>query len=98
MVITMIIYIAIPQLRKLHGKALICYLFSLVIAYSIMGHILLEGLAKLSINKCFVIGKLNNDGFQKILYMNQIFVIHTYTFNLFQVLYVITFLWRPFSG
>ncbi|XP_055382135.1 G-protein coupled receptor Mth2-like isoform X2 [Condylostylus longicornis] len=41
MIITIIIYLAIPKLRNLHGKALVCYLSSLSISYFGLAYILL---------------------------------------------------------
>ena len=56
MIITMIIYLVIKELRNLHGKALVCYLFGLSIGYSIMGYILLTGPTEISEETCYAIG------------------------------------------
>ncbi|XP_058982387.1 G-protein coupled receptor Mth2 isoform X2 [Musca domestica] len=37
MVLTIIVYLAIPELRNQHGKSLVCYLFGLIVGYSLMG-------------------------------------------------------------
>ena len=52
----MIIYLVIKELRNLHGKALVCYLFGLSIGYSIMGYILLTGPTEISEETCYAIG------------------------------------------
>ncbi|XP_061397128.1 G-protein coupled receptor Mth2-like [Musca vetustissima] len=36
MVLTIIVYLAIPELRNQHGKSLVCYLFGLIVGYSLM--------------------------------------------------------------
>ncbi|XP_037940040.1 G-protein coupled receptor Mth2-like isoform X1 [Teleopsis dalmanni] len=36
LVLTIFVYIFIPKLRNLHGKCLICYLFSLTVGYSVL--------------------------------------------------------------
>ncbi|CAD7083129.1 unnamed protein product [Hermetia illucens] len=42
-IITVLVYLVIPELRNLHGKALCCYLSCLVVGYSCLGHTLIEG-------------------------------------------------------
>lgn len=36
MMLTIIVYLAIPELRNQHGKSLVCYLFGLIVGYSML--------------------------------------------------------------
>lgn len=42
-VATFLVYICLPELRNLHGKCLLCYLFGLVIGYTAMALVQLNG-------------------------------------------------------
>ncbi|XP_023306030.2 G-protein coupled receptor Mth2 isoform X3 [Lucilia cuprina] len=36
MILTILVYLAIPELRNQHGKSLVCYLFGLIVGYSML--------------------------------------------------------------
>lgn len=56
MVITILIYMIIPELRNLHGKSLSCYLLGLVVGYSCLGYILVQNGIVPTDSKCKALG------------------------------------------
>lgn len=66
MMMTILVYLAIPELRNQHGKSLVCYLFGLIVGYSMLC------VNSLSVNidvgglSCKVIGNVKNKEIVKI--------------------------------
>ncbi|XP_037905125.1 G-protein coupled receptor Mth2-like isoform X2 [Hermetia illucens] len=56
-ILTFIVYAALPELRNLHGKTLCCYLFALALGYSTLGAIHLQE-ADMSPTDCFFLGSV----------------------------------------
>ncbi|XP_075162185.1 G-protein coupled receptor Mth2-like isoform X1 [Haematobia irritans] len=56
MVLTIVVYLAIPELRNQHGKSLVCYLLGLIVGYSLMSLAALHVNLDVTSVECKVIG------------------------------------------
>lgn len=57
MVLTIIVYLAIPELRNQHGKSLVCYLLGLIVGYSLLSACSLDVRLDVESVGCKVLGK-----------------------------------------
>ncbi|XP_055841355.1 G-protein coupled receptor Mth2-like isoform X2 [Episyrphus balteatus] len=78
MLLTIIVYMAIPELRTLHGKSLCCYLLGLCIGYSILSAFILIPMDYISSLQCKVGGFLAYFSF-----MASFFWVSVISFDLF---------------
>ncbi|XP_059216230.1 G-protein coupled receptor Mth2 isoform X2 [Stomoxys calcitrans] len=56
MVLTIVVYLAIPELRNQHGKSLVCYLLGLIVGYSLLSIGTLNAHLDVTSIECKVIG------------------------------------------
>lgn len=58
LIITLLVYLFVPQLRNMHGKLLVCNLSGLAIAYSCLAWLKFNGHDYIEENKCKSMGRL----------------------------------------
>lgn len=56
LVATFLVYAILPELRNVHGKSLMCYLFGLAVGYSVLSGIQLNGNEFVEPTLCRVLG------------------------------------------
>lgn len=56
LIATIIVYIILPELRNVHGKSLVCYLLGLVVGYTTLGWVKLNGSGYIEATKCRTLG------------------------------------------
>lgn len=57
MVLTILVYLFIPELRNQHGKSLVCYLFGLIVGYTMLCIIALDAAIDYAGISCKVVGE-----------------------------------------
>jgi len=83
LVVTVLVYIILPELRNVHGKSLVCYLLGLIVGYITLGWVKLNGSEYVEPVLCRTLGYVVYSGF-----ISAFFWLNVISFDL----------WRNFRG